>query len=339
MLRLNGRGLVGGLVACLVIAGLWWVGWGGGHWLLRRRDTVQVRLCVPLQPASALFFIALRNGYFEEEGVEPIVRTYVSGKRALAGLLADEGDLTTSADIPIVFRAFEHPDLRILTQIGSTGNFATIVARRDAGIQAAKDLRGKRIATQKASAVHFFLHLFLVHHGLSESDLDVSFMRAEELPQALADGRIDAFCMREPFVSQAEHLLGDRAVKFQAPGVYFRTEYALTRSHWIEQHPGASDRIVRALVKAQSFAVSSPEAACGVLARSLDTPVERIAEIWPEYRFAVTLEQASLAALEDEARWAIKYGLVEHEAMPDFFEMMHWEALDRVRPRSVTVIH
>lgn len=94
------------------------------------------------------------------------------------------------------------------------------MARRDRGIEEAADLRGKHIATQRGSAVHFFLHLCLVSHGLTEEDVTLSFMKGEELPAALAEGRIDAFSMREPYVSEASSLLGERVVIFGHKSIY-----------------------------------------------------------------------------------------------------------------------
>jgi len=79
------------------------------------------------------------------------------------------------------------------------------------------------VATQRASAVHYFLHLFLLRHGMSEDDVDLSFMKAEELPGALSEGTIDAFSMREPFIGEAKRLMGEQAVVFSEPALYVKT--------------------------------------------------------------------------------------------------------------------
>ena len=77
-----------------------------------------------------------------------------------------------------------------------------------------------KIATQRLSAVHYFLHLFLLKHDIEDAELE--FLKAEELPQALADGKIDAFSMREPFISEAHGLVGNNGIVFRESGTYLK---------------------------------------------------------------------------------------------------------------------
>ena len=161
-----------------------------------------LRIGVEQSPLLALVMIAEDQGFFSKQGVDVKVKYYASGKLALNGMFSGEVDLATPAETPIVFSSFERMDFSIVATIGSSDNDPKIVARKDRGIQKPGNLRGKCIATQKASAVHFFLHSFLVRNGLSEKDIKLSFKHPDELVPALAKGEIDAFSMREPYVSR-----------------------------------------------------------------------------------------------------------------------------------------
>jgi len=163
-----------------------------------------ITIGVEQSPLLALIMIAEDQGFFSKQGVDVTVKYYASGKLALNGMFSGEVELATPAETPIVFSSFERIDFGIVATIGSSDNDPKIVARRDKEIQKPGDLRGKRIATQKASAVHFFLHSFLIKHGLSEKDIKLSFKHPDELVPALTNGEIDAFCMREPYVSRAK---------------------------------------------------------------------------------------------------------------------------------------
>lgn len=112
----------------------------------------KVTLGLALQPVSALALIMLEQGYFSAEGLEVTIKEYVSGKRALAGMLAGAVDMAIVATEPIVFNSFARKDFRFVATIGSADNIPRIIARGDRGITKPEDVHGERIATQVMSA-------------------------------------------------------------------------------------------------------------------------------------------------------------------------------------------
>jgi ABC-type nitrate/sulfonate/bicarbonate transport system substrate-binding protein len=299
----------------------------------------QVSLGLAMQPTSALAIIAMDRGFFEEQGLSVEARSFPSGKRALhEGLVPGEVDIAISADIPIMLQIFKDKELRILAAIGATSDVNAIVARRDGGITVPGDLKGKRIATQKASAVHYFLYQFLRKHGMSGQEVHCSFMKAEQLPKALAGGAIDAFSMREPYIGEALELLGEKAVVFSAPGIYPQTEMVVTRRQFIEDNPEVITGLVEALLAAERFAKDNPEQAAEILAQRLGADRNLIAELWPRLDLRVTLDQSLVLLLESQARWALREGLVEGEKTPDCTSHMQLDALRELKPEAVTVI-
>ena len=300
----------------------------------------EVRFGLALQPPSALAIVAQQEGYFDEAGLDVTVSEYVSGKRALGGLLDGQVDVATTAEVPIVFAAFERRDFAILATIGSVTNEQRIVARRDRGIAEPADLRGKVIATQKASAVHFFLHLFLIRNGMSEKDIgEVRYMKAEQLPPALVDGSIDAFSMREPYVSQAVELLGkDKVTVFAEPGLYFRTEHVVAAKAFLGKEPAAAVKLIRALLRAEAVARADSNRAITVVADMVGVDRSVLATGWGDFELQVTLDQAMITSMEDEARWALDNKLIEADRMPNYLEVIDTAALDELKRQAVTII-
>ncbi len=295
-------------------------------------------LGLPPDPVNWLMVIGVEQGLFADHGLELAVRDYVSGKRALNAVLAGEVEVATTAEVPLVFRAFERSDFACFGTVGSSGNEPRVVARRDAGIAGPGDLRGKGVATQRGSAVHFFLHLFLVTHGMTEADVELSFMKAEELAPALAEGRIDAFSMREPFVSEAERLLGEGAIVFAEPGLYHKSFNLVAGTDVVARRGEALRRLVAGVLDAERFARARPGEAQALVARRLGIDAARVAELWGQIDLRLGLSQELLLAMEDEARWALAAGLVEGSEPPDFLRLLHGEPLRRVRPAAVTVV-
>ncbi len=298
-----------------------------------------LRIGIARSPTCGLIFVALAKGYFRDEGLEVTTKVYPSGKRALKeGLFTGEVDIASSGDVPVAMAAFDRHDIKAIATTFNVDNVNRIIARRDSGIARPSDLRGKRVATQGASAVHFFLHLFLLEHGISEGDVALHFMKAERLPKALAEGRIDAFSMREPFISEARELLGDNAVVFEAPGLYSQTEIVVAAGELIKNRPGVVTRVLRALLRAETFMTANPEEAIAITAERLGVEAEEIAIIWPTVKFRMALGQPLLLRLENEARWAIGANIVNNGDVPNYLDFIHLDALADLKPEAVTII-
>ncbi|MGB0712290.1 MAG: ABC transporter substrate-binding protein [Gammaproteobacteria bacterium] len=298
-----------------------------------------VRLGAPKQPTGALVHIALDQGYFKAEGLDLAIQEYPSGKRALLeGLFQGKADVISSADVPVAFNFFKRTDYRVVAAMALQDNVNRIIARRDSGISAPSDLKGKRIATQRASAVHFFMHLFLSKHALHEG-LETSFMKAEKLPMAIAENRIDAFSMREPYISRARTALGSNAIVFAEPGLYPQFELLVMSEAFLEKSPDAARAMLRALKKAEAFARANPDRAVAICARQIGADQAALAQIWPQFNLSITLDQDLLIGLEDIAAWAMEEGLLEAPAIPNMLELIDTRPLHEVDPGSVNIIH
>lgn len=296
-------------------------------------------LGVAVQPSSALIMVALEQGFFAAEGLDVEVTGYPSGKRALQdGLFTGAVEVATSSEIPAMMAALEGRPVKFLAATFRADNVNRVIARRDAGIQRPADLRGKRLATQKASAVHYFLHLFLLQNRIREDAVSLSFLKAEELPGALARGEIDAFAMREPYISQAAALLGDNAVVFEEPGIYRQVDVLLVSQTLLQRRPRVAERVLRALLAAERFAAAAPDAAMAITARRLGVDAGRIREEWPTFQLGLFLDHGTLLLLESQGRWAMARGMGGGQGLPDMNAMIHSGPLFRLHPEAVTLI-
>ena len=308
--------------------------------LTAKPSSEPVRMGLAMQPQSALVLIAREKGYFAKQGLTMEFHEYPSGKRALnEGLFTDKVDVTTASDLPVAMAVLNGREIAILTSIFNADNVNRIIARRDAGITTAAELQGKRIATQKSSAVHYFLHLFMLENMLSEKQLALSFMKAEQLPVALAEGRIDAFSMREPYISEAKKLLGEKTIIFAAPGIYSQVDVAVASPALLNKRPAVASAILYALIEAEDFVADNPVESMSIVATALGSPQANIEQIWPTLKLHLRLEQALLLLLESEARWAIRHGYTSAKEVPDFLQYIRIAPLKQLNPGAVTLIH
>lgn len=299
----------------------------------------KVRLGLAKQPSSGLVMVALEKGFFKEAGLDVEITSFPSGKRALKdGLFNSSVDIVTVADVPIAFAAFDRHDYKIISNIFIADNVNTVIASKKSGILTPEDLKGKRIATQRFSAVHFFLHLFFLENAVEKSDVSLSFMKAENLPKALRDGSIDAFSMREPFIGQAKELLGDDAVMFSAPGIYTQMEFLVASDKFIKQSPDAIKKFLKGILAAESFMKEDYEQSLLIIADYIGIPKDEFSKSISNTQFQVMLGQSSIVLLEDEARWIYAEKSLSNDGLPDFLDIIHYQALEELRPDVVTMI-
>ncbi|BBI99479.1 ABC transporter substrate-binding protein [Ferrigenium kumadai] len=338
MVRLNAQLLATIFVAGATLATAWYFIRTPPPAQAEPRDAV--RIALPMHPTSLIAHVALERGFFAANGLDVSVKEYPSGKIALdKGLFAGQADIAWSNETPVALAGFERADFRIVSTTLSANNVNMIIARRDRGIERPEDLRGKRIATQKGSAVHFFLHLFLLEHEMTEKDVRISFLKAEELPAALASGAVDAFSMRAPYISQARALLGeDQSIVFRAPEIYDQMDLMLIRLDLFEMNPRVARKAVRAMLDAENYIAAHPEETTVYLARQLKIDPGEVEEILHDLRPNVSLSQSLLVLLEAEARWAIRTGMTDRKKVPDYLNLIDVDDLKSLKPEVVTII-
>ncbi len=291
-----------------------------------------------LQPTDALLMIAFEKDFFLDEKLRVNIEAYPSGKRALReGLFSGKVDLASSADAPVAFAGLNGRDFKIFATIYNASNINRIIACRDKGISVPSQLKGKRVATQKSSAVHFFLHLFLKNEGLLEKEMELSFMKAEELPEALVSGRIDAFSMREPYIGKAKQKLGEGVVIFSAPGLYNQVEVLVASSEFLRRKPKVIDHFIKVLLRAEEFAKNNQEEAILITAKWLGVDKSKIEQIWPTVEFKISMDQSLLLTLEEQVRWAINKGYVKTDSVPNYLEHIYIKSLKRIKPEAVSI--
>lgn len=298
----------------------------------------KVTLAVAKQPSSLLFFVALEKQIFEKYGLDVDLKFYPSGKRALEeGLLTGGADFAGALDAAVALSAFEHPEIRVLASMVRVDDVGYIVARADHGIEQAGDLRGRKLATQSKSALHFFLHQFLLNNGIEETDVSFHFDKLEALPELLASGQVDAVSIREPYYGQCLKALGDRAKVFTAPGIYEQTELLVTTDKQLRERPLLFRLVLSALLDAETNLPSKEETA-NIIARYLGISPETADSANLTYVARLELGQSLLLMLEEQGRWGLENQLVQGRT-PNYLNLLEPGFLEALAPDRVTLIH
>ncbi len=296
-------------------------------------------LGLPKEPLSALSWIAYKKGFYNDEGLDVTITPFMSGKKAVKnGLLINKIDAVTLSDVVIVMHSFEKNDFSLIATISSADNASRIIARTDRAVYRKEDLSGKHISTEEGSADHFFMYNFFLSHGISENDIKISFLNVEHLVEQFLLGQIDAFSSREPFITQAKNKLFDKAIIFQEPGIYIKSVSLVIKNTYLQTYPKAGKRMLQALLKAEVFARENIKEAQAIVAEALKISVKNMEEIWQDISLHILLDQFLLSSLEEEARWAIEYKLVDAKKIPNYLRIINADTLREINPSATQLI-
>jgi NitT/TauT family transport system substrate-binding protein len=214
-------------------------------------------------------FLAQELGYFRDLGVEVDLRGFPGPGDSIPPLLAGHLDvsLTTLHNLALIAGADDAPITAIYFLDASHGADA-IVAGTD--VVDLADLRGRDIAVTLNEANHMLLILALESVGLSEKDVNLVNMSADDAGAAFLAGRVDAAVTWEPWVSRARSG-GDGRVIFSTrdvPDTIINT--VSVRRDNLDRRPDALANFLKGIDQGVAFLQSDPEAAIPIIARWLE---------------------------------------------------------------------
>jgi NitT/TauT family transport system substrate-binding protein len=285
----------------------------------------------------SLIWVAEKKGYFREEGLDVTIKEFDSGVTACQALLRGAVEVATGADFVAVNGIFSDSSIRIISAIASVKSIE-IIARRDHGIQNPVDLRNKKIAVPRNSQAEFFLGKFLLLNKLKLSDVQIVYLQPAPLTEALTQGEVDAVAIWDPLAYDVKESLGQNGVAW-TPSIgqtfYF---VLLTDDATVNTRPGALEKLLRALFKAEDFVKKNPDSAQTIVAERLNLQMPYLQYAWSRRTYTLSLAQVLLLIMEDEARWMIQNKLTDKTAVPNYLNNIYTGGLLKVNPEAVSIL-
>ena len=97
-------------------------------------------------------------------------------------------------------------------------------------------------------------------------------------------------------------------------------------------------KVLRALIRAETFAKDNPEESRHLVADFIKTDKALLDETWDIFTLRLTLDQALIVDFEDQTQWAMKYRLTTRRDMPNYLDFIYVDGLLAVKPDAVRII-
>ncbi len=287
---------------------------------------------------AAAWFIAEERGYFEEEGLDIQFQLYPTGAAALDAVLDDKIHISGAAETPLAFKSLEKDDFQIFATIWTSDNDPKVIVRKSAGIVSPAQLRGRTIgSTQKGQSAHFFLHLFLLRHGFSYDQVTIVHDSPKNIVEKLHKGELVSAVLFEPFVQMAKEKLGEDALVFEEPGLYFKMFNLFAKKNFLSHNQQKIEKILRALSKASKTLNTNPENTVELLQNKFSISERAIRSFLDNSTYDIILTQSLLISMQEQALWAMKNNYIPRREIPDFHQRIFTKALMKVHPEKVTI--
>src|SRR5262245_59464517 len=86
----------------------------------------RLTLAVTRYPGAAPAFVALAQGYFEQEGLKVTVQHHPTGKAALDAVLNGEAEVATAAELPVTLAVLKGYPVTIFATLSTQTDYAVL---------------------------------------------------------------------------------------------------------------------------------------------------------------------------------------------------------------------
>lgn len=181
----------------------------------------------------------------------------------------------STGESPAIFAQAAGNDLIYVANIppsgSSSGDGQAIIVPQNSPIRTIADLKGKKIAFQKASSAHNFVIQIVERAGLTYRDIQPVYLSPPDARPAFDSGNIDAWAVWDPFLAAAQKRTNAR-VLVNSKGIFTAGSFYLAPRKFAIEHPELLKIVLEELNKAGDWVWTHKDEAAEILAK--DTGID-----------------------------------------------------------------
>jgi sulfonate transport system substrate-binding protein len=256
-------------------------------------------LRIGFQKSASLFVLQKAQGTLEKrlapQGVAVKWVEFPAGPQLLEGLNVGAIDVGFVGEAPPIFAQAAGARFVYVGNDPAAPLAEALVVPRESPLKSVADLKGKRIALNKGSNVHYLLVKLLEKNGLKYSDITPVFLPPADARAAFEKGAVDAWAIWDPFLAAVEQQVGARQLA-DGTGVVNDFNYYLAQTDFAQANPAVIRELFANTQDAARFVQADVHRAAGVIAplQGLDPAV--VESSLRRYRFGVVPLTPAVAA-------------------------------------------
>jgi sulfonate transport system substrate-binding protein len=199
-------------------------------------------------------------------------KEFPSGPPLLEALNVGAIDFGHAGEAPPIFgQAAGAPFLYVAHEPPAPKGEAILVPK-DSPIKTVADLKGKKVALNKGSNVHYLLVKAIEKAGLTYSQIEPVFLAPADARAAFERGAVDAWVIWDPFQAAAEIAIHARTLA-DGTGVASNHQFYLAGQKFADANPRVIDAVIAAITDIDEWAKGKEKAVAEELSAGIGIPV------------------------------------------------------------------
>jgi sulfonate transport system substrate-binding protein len=197
-------------------------------------------LRIGYQKAASIFVLQKAEGSLEKklaaQGVSVKWVEFPAGPQLLEGLNVGAVDFGYVGEAPPIFAQAAGAKFVYVGFDPASPTAEAIVVPKASPLKSVADLKGRKVALNKGSNVHYLLVRLLDKHGLKYSDIQPVFLPPADARAAFEKGAVDAWVIWDPFLAAAEKQANARVLA-DGKGLVNNYQFYLAARGYAERNP------------------------------------------------------------------------------------------------------
>ncbi|GAB7127877.1 sulfonate ABC transporter substrate-binding protein [Amantichitinum ursilacus] len=223
----------------------------------------------------------------EAQGWKVSWTEFPGGPQLLEALNVGAVDFGLTGEAPPVFAQAAGAQLVYIANEPPAPQGEAILVAKDSPIKSVKDLKGKKVALNKGSNVHYLLVKALEEAGLKYSDIQPVYLPPADARAAFSKGAVDAWVIWDPYLAAAEAQLPVRTLR-DGKGLVANHQFILATRKFATAQPAVVKNVLSELQSADQWANANPAEAAKTLASQIGLPVDVVAATLPRNTLGLT---------------------------------------------------
>ncbi|RUP36472.1 MAG: sulfonate ABC transporter substrate-binding protein [Acinetobacter sp.] len=189
---------------------------------------------------------------------------FPAGPQLLEGLNVGSVVFGEAGEAPPIFAQAANPNLVYVANQPPAPTAEALIVQKDSPIQSIQDLKGKRIALNKGSNVHYLLLKLLEANNLTLNDIQPVYLPPSDARAAFEKGAVDAWVIWDPFLAAAEHQIHAQVIA-NGEHLVSNHQFYLADRKFAEGHPEVLKTLVQTLNQTTDWVKTYPDDAAKLL--------------------------------------------------------------------------
>lgn len=226
---------------------------------------------------------------------------FPAGPVLLEGLNVGSIDFGTVGEAPPIFAQAAGANLVYVANEPPAPLSEGILVPKTSTLKTVSDLKGKKVALNKGSNVHYLLVRALEKAGVEYKDVETIYLPPADARAAFERGSVDAWVIWDPFLAAAEKQLGARILA-DGKGLVSNHQFFLASRSYAEKNPEVIKTVLDELDKTDVWASKHLKEAASILSAQVGLDVS-IVELAAS-RYAYGVKPVSEAVITEQQKIA-----------------------------------